>query len=93
MASSTATNPALNELAAQITAHCETLTNFLTAHNLPHPSFAADGPPMGPQYAKIQGVQMELIAAAEMLRDLVMGPDQKMLQATLVCFIHLPSSL
>jgi 6-hydroxytryprostatin B O-methyltransferase len=87
----------LNELAAKISTLSKTLTDYLNMHNLPQPSFAPDAPPSlskEAQHVEIEDTRLELITAAEMLRDLAMGPDEIMMsQALLVYLSILPFSL
>jgi 6-hydroxytryprostatin B O-methyltransferase len=71
--------PTLTELAAQISTLTKQLSDSLSTHSLPPPSFAADAPPSLPrlpEYADIQVVRTSLIAAAGTLCDLAMGPDE-----------------
>ena len=68
----------LNDVALEITAHCKTITNFLTAQNLSHPSFAVDGPiglPSGPENEKLQEARIALVDAAAAIHHLAIGPD------------------
>jgi hypothetical protein len=79
MATAVPSTPTLTELAAQISTLTKQLADYLSTHNLPPPSFAADAPsslPKLPEYADIQGVRTDLIAAAGALCELAMGPDE-----------------
>lgn len=67
----------LTELAKSILEDAQTLDSFLSSHNLPQPSFAADGVkdfPVGTEHADIHAIRHRLIDATKELRDLVVGP-------------------
>ncbi|GLI78315.1 hypothetical protein PoHVEF18_006626 [Penicillium ochrochloron] len=67
----------LTELAKSILEDAQTLDSFLSSHNLPQPSFAADGVkdfPVGTEHADIHVIRHRLIDATKELRDLVVGP-------------------
>lgn len=68
----------LNDLALEITAHCKTITDLLTAQDHPHPSFAVDGPiglPSGAENEKLQEARIALVDAAAVIHHLAIGPD------------------
>jgi hypothetical protein len=70
--------PKLSELAAIISQKAAYLENYLEEHNLPQPSFSADGPSSFPVAATAQeasAARFALIDAAKDLRDLVVGPE------------------
>lgn len=67
----------LTELARSILEDAQTLDIFLSSHNLPQPSFAADGVkdfPVGTEHAEIHIIRHRLIDATKELRDLIVGP-------------------
>ncbi|KAJ5673631.1 hypothetical protein N7507_002758 [Penicillium longicatenatum] len=67
----------LTELAKSILEDAQALDSFLSSHNLPQPSFAADGVkdfPVGPEHADIHVIRHRLIDVTKELRDLVVGP-------------------
>ncbi|KAJ5535674.1 hypothetical protein N7513_008860 [Penicillium frequentans] len=67
----------LTELAKSILEDAQILDSFLSSHNLPRPSFAADGVkdfPVGTEHADIHVIRHRLIDATKELRDLVVGP-------------------
>ncbi|KAJ5786870.1 uncharacterized protein N7503_012082 [Penicillium pulvis] len=67
----------LTELAKSILEDAQTLDSFLSSHNLPQPSFAADGVkdfPVSTEHADIHAIRHRLIDATKELRDLVVGP-------------------
>ncbi len=71
----------LTDLAAQISTHAKAMTDLLAEASLPAPSFAPDAPPsvpIEPQYEKIQIARMALIEAADAIRDLALGPDERL---------------
>lgn len=70
-------NPSLTELAAEISKNASLITEYLLAHNLPSPSFAADGPqnfPVSSENLEIQGVRLALIEASRAMLELAVGP-------------------
>ena len=70
-------SPSLTELAKSILEDAQTIDSFLSSHNLPQPSFAADGVkdfPVGTDHADVHAIRHRLIDATKELRDLIIGP-------------------
>ncbi|KAI0436031.1 putative O-methyltransferase [Xylaria telfairii] len=66
--------PGIDQLAATISASTRTIINHLDEHNLPHPSFDADGPIMLNLSPQAEHARSTAIAALEELLDLLQGP-------------------
>ncbi|KAL8731400.1 MAG: hypothetical protein Q9181_004328 [Wetmoreana brouardii] len=68
----------LTDLAAQILAHAKSIEDTLAVHNLPQPSFAANGPPnlpAGPGFRDLQKARLALMDAARDIEHLTTGPE------------------
>jgi hypothetical protein len=77
-------NHTLADLAAQISAHAKTLTDFLATNKLPGPSFAPDAPASFPtSNMDVEETRFALIQAAEEIRDLALGPRYLMMRMAL----------
>lgn len=70
-------SPSLTELAKSIVEDAQVIELFLSSHNLPQPSFTADGVedfPVGTEHAHIHAIRHRLIDTTQALRDLIIGP-------------------
>ncbi|RYO88689.1 hypothetical protein DL766_004431 [Monosporascus sp. MC13-8B] len=63
----------LRKLSTEIQSHVDVIDSYLTKHNLPQPSFAADSPTGLPDTAEVQRARLLLIETASALANLATG--------------------
>lgn len=82
--------PRILYLATRIAANTTAISDYLTANNLPQPSFAVDAPQgrLIPEDApEMEKLRRAVIADTEELHQLMLGPREYLLSAgSLVCF-------
>lgn len=86
----------LSKLAAQISEHAKVIEDTIALHNLPQPSFLADGPtglPDGPEFKKLQKSRSALIDAARSIEHLATGPEQWIKTQTLTVSLRFAPAL
>jgi len=81
------------ELAATVAQHTKKIDDYLTARNLPQPSFEADGPANVGLLPNIEASRIAVLQASQELNDLLQGPRDLLFNHYVRKIIHFKGSL